>query len=468
MSLRPTTLWQAKLVVVVGLSTTAAALVGCDGGTSSGLPGSVHGGAGGVSAAAASVNGAGAPGTNGGASGAAVGVGISGGGGTAVGGGNAGGGGTDGAAGTGDALGSVFGAGLPEVSADGDGERTIGPNFADDPLTSHNGDLPEGKRFSFEMASSESAIYPGINGPFKRKVDVYVPAPYVAGTAAPFMVSQDAIVEDKLPTTVDNLIALHKLPVLVLIFVNNGGGDAQGSERGLEYDTVSGRYAEFVDREVLPRVVSEAKTQLDLQLSLTSDPNGRGTFGASSGGAAAFSMVWWHPDLFRRALTYSGTFVSQITEPTPFPHGCWVYHDIDPHFGLPSEAPHGLLVEHCWNPLVAGVGDPGPCDTPLSKTACESVSGCAWNTQQNKPVRVWLESGERDNGTPGAELNPKYGAAAYRDFNLANRRMAAAFAARGYHYHYDYAVNAYHSDGRVMIQTLPEALQWVWRGYPTN
>ena len=31
-------------------------------------------------------------------------------------------------------------------------------------------------------------------------------------------------------------------------------GDAQGSERGLEYDTMSGRYAEFVETEVLPFV----------------------------------------------------------------------------------------------------------------------------------------------------------------------------------------------------------------------
>jgi len=40
----------------------------------------------------------------------------------------------------------------------------------------------------------------------------------------------------------------------VAVFANNGGGDAQGSERGLEYDTLSGVYAEWVDRELFPRV----------------------------------------------------------------------------------------------------------------------------------------------------------------------------------------------------------------------
>ncbi len=41
---------------------------------------------------------------------------------------------------------------------------------------------------------------------------------------------------------------------MVAVLIQNGGGDAQGSERGLEYDTMSGRYAEFVEREVLPLV----------------------------------------------------------------------------------------------------------------------------------------------------------------------------------------------------------------------
>jgi enterochelin esterase family protein len=41
---------------------------------------------------------------------------------------------------------------------------------------------------------------------------------------------------------------------MVAILIQIGGGDAQGSERGLEYDTLSGKFAEFIEREVLPRV----------------------------------------------------------------------------------------------------------------------------------------------------------------------------------------------------------------------
>ncbi|HVJ13827.1 MAG TPA: enterobactin esterase, partial [Polyangiaceae bacterium] len=54
----------------------------------------------------------------------------------------------------------------------------------------------------------------------------------------------------------------------------------------------------------------------------------------------------------------------------------------------------------------------------------------------------------------------------YRDFPLANQRMAASLAAKGYHYHFDFAEGAGHLDGGVVAQTLPDALLWLWRGYP--
>jgi len=52
----------------------------------------------------------------------------------------------------------------------------------------------------------------------------------------------------------DNLIAQHRVPVMIAISIGNGSGDAQGSERGLEYDTMSGYTRSFVEKEVLPLV----------------------------------------------------------------------------------------------------------------------------------------------------------------------------------------------------------------------
>jgi enterochelin esterase-like enzyme len=294
------------------------------------------------------------------------------------------------------------------------------------------------------MSSADSVIYPGDRGDYTRTVWVYVPPGYVPGTPAPIIVVQDGswamwhgsdvpheqdLQADNLPGTanlpriLDNLIAAGQLPKIVAIFPDNGGGDGEGSQRGLEYDTVSGVFAEYVDTEVLPRAITEAQTQLGIQLAFTTDPRGRATLGGSSGGAGSFSMGWWHPDLFGLVISYSGTFVRQASPEDPdFPHGAWSYHDFDPW----NEAmPNGVIMQ--TDPLV--------------------------------PVRVWLEVGENDMGHGG-------GPDSYRDFALANQRMAASLEAKAYHYHFDYAEGAGHVDGNVVAQTLPQALLWAFRGHP--
>ena len=75
---------------------------------------------------------------------------------------------------------------------------------------------------------------------------MYVPKQYVPGTVAPFIVGADGP-DWMLFTALDNLIAEKKVPVMIAISIGNGSGDAQGSERGLEYDTMSGKYAELVE-----------------------------------------------------------------------------------------------------------------------------------------------------------------------------------------------------------------------------
>jgi hypothetical protein len=338
----------------------------------------------------------------------------------------------------------------------GDGDRTINAPFQVAPEFTRGAGVPQGVVFRFSIPSS--TIYPKAPS---RNVAVYVPSQYKTGTPAPVMVFQDGTnfygYDTAVPPVLDNLIAKGSIPAMVAVFASNGGGDAVGSERGLEYDTVSGLYAEWADKELLPQVEVQSKMLPGQAVTFTHDPEGRGAVGGSSGGAGSFSMVWWHPDLFRRLITFSGTYVNQVPANSPFPHGCWIYHDVDP---FNAAAPNGLIVQHCesaTNPA-AGSSNPGPCDTPLSRAACEAVTGCAWNTKVNKPIRVWHESGSNDLGAGGAP-------GTYRNFDLANQRMAASFKLRGYHYHYDHAIGARHTDGGVLRQTLPEALTWVWRGY---
>jgi enterochelin esterase-like enzyme len=236
-------------------------------------------------------------------------------------------------------------------------------------------------------------------------VAVYVPKQYVPGSAAPFIVGADGP-DRALFIALDNLIAERRVPVMIAISIGNGGGDAQGSERGLEYDTMSGRYAEFVETEVLPLV--EAKCHV----KLTRDPEGRATMGGSSGGSCALIMAWYHRELYHRVLTYSGTYVNQQWPYNPVtPHGAWEFH------------------EH----LIP--------------------------TSPRKLIRIWMEVGDRD------LLNPNIMRDGMHDWVVANENMAKVLAAKGYHYQFVFARNAGHTDRTVKQQTLPEALEYVWKGY---
>jgi enterochelin esterase family protein len=280
----------------------------------------------------------------------------------------------------------------------------------------------------FTMSSSDSKIYPGIArepnthgnpdpgdpaklivttshpAPYVRKVAVYVPRQYVAGSAAPFIVGADGP-DRALFTALDNLIAEKKVPPMVAISIGNGSGDAQGSERGLEYDTMSGRYAEFVQQEVIPLVEKRCGVKL------SDDPDQRATMGGSSGGSCALIMAWYHPEWYHRVLTYSGTYVNQQWPSNPAtPHGAWEFH------------------EH----LIPG--------------------------SAAKPIRVWMEVGDRDNYNPNAMRDNMH------DWVVANEHMAAALAGKGYHYQFVFARNAGHTDRSVKQQTLPEALEWLWQG----
>ena len=293
------------------------------------------------------------------------------------------------------------------LASETDGVFTIGPDYTNAPELSAREGVPQGAVHHFTMNSADSKIYPGLTGAYTRDVYVYVPSQYVVGTPAPFIVVQDGrSYTNRLPVVLDNLIAAHRLPVMVAIMIHHGGGDGRGSERGLEYDTVSGQYAEFIETEVLPLITS------NYHVTFTKDPEGRATMGGSSGAACAFTMAWFRPDRYRRVLSYSGTFVDQQSPLNPeSPHGAWEYHE---HLIPQSEV---------------------------------------------KPLRVWLQVGERDNGFQRDE-------ASRHNWVLANQHMAAALKAKGYHYRYIFSRSAGHVDRKVVGETLPEALVWLWRGYP--
>ncbi len=320
----------------------------------------------------------------------------------------------------------------PPLHAEGD--FLIGPVYVRAPEFTVNTNVPQGRMQQFVMNSEDSKFYnPGIGRnvfgtvdpqnpktlivethptTYKRAITVYIPAQYVPGTEAPFMVSHDGPgmggrLDMSTAHVLDNMIAQHRLPAMLFIMIANGGGDAQGHERGLEYDTMSGKFAEFIENEVLPLV------EKNYGVKLTKDPEGRGATGGSSGGSAALEMAWYHPEWYHRVLTYSGTYVNQQWPFNPeTPGGAWDFH--------------AKLI-------------------PQSPV---------------KPLRIWMEVGDRD------LLNPNIMRDGMHDWVVANERMAVALRAKGYHYQYAFALNAGHVDGAVRNQTLPEALEWLWQGYP--
>jgi enterochelin esterase family protein len=317
--------------------------------------------------------------------------------------------------------------------ADQNGDFLIGPDYVRAPELWLGKGIPEGRVEQFTIDSKHSKFYPGIerNDFTKMEVDpgnpktlllkthaeywdrtitVYIPKQYKPGTEAPLLVVNDGPKygepDNSLTNLLDNLINQQRVPAMIAVMIKNGGGDAQGSERGLEYDTLSGTYAEFVQEEVLPQVESR------YHVKLTSNPEGRAAMGCSSGAAAAFTMAWYHPEWYHRVLSYSGTFVNQQWPFNPeTPDGAWGYHE-----------------------------------TLIPKT-------------EPKPIRIWMEVGDRDLFNPNILRDDMH------DWVAANHRMAAALKDKGYQYQYVFALDATHCSGKVREQTLPEAMEWVWRGY---
>jgi hypothetical protein len=80
-----------------------------------------------------------------------------------------------------------------------------------------------------------------------------------------------------------------------------------------------------------------------------------------------------------------------------------------------------------------------------------------------KPIRFWFEVGDQDLFYPLAPL-----ADGMHDWVLADERMAKVLADKGYHYQFLFSRSAVHVDGPTVAQTLPEALEWVWKGYPAQ
>ena len=312
---------------------------------------------------------------------------------------------------------------------EGNGKNIVGPEYQIDPDLTDRGN-PKGRQFEFSMPLADSKIFRGNDKTLdakkpvrkERKIFVYVPAAYEDGTEAPILVTHDGPSRlNLIRYALDNLTISvdpdRKLPAFIVIAVQNGGNDSKGSQRGLEYDTMSDRFARFINNEVIPAVLNNEEIRdVYPKLAFTKNPWGRATMGCSSGGAAALTMGWFRPEWFRRIITYSGTFVDQqdddAAEEIDYPLGAWEYHS-----GM-------KLIEN----------------------------------SEKKPLRIFTHVSDKDNGAKLPEES-------YHNWVMANERTAEALEAKGYDYRYVFSKASRHCDRNVFEHTLADTLVWMWRGY---
>jgi len=264
-----------------------------------------------------------------------------------------------------------------------------------------------------------SRIYDGMQSNYW----IYAPAQYDPKTPAALMVFQDGggyIERNGMRpalNVIDNLIAQHKIPVMICVFVDPGdisaspdtptyravqayadkyGRQLKDSMRSVEYDTVSDRYARFLRDELLPQVAAK--------YNLRTDAYSRGITGASSGGIASFNAAWQMPDQFSRVIVWIGSFVS---------------------------------LQWRDDPAVADGGQDYP-----AKVLHEP----------HRNIRVWLQDGSND------QENPVYGS-----WPLVNIALANALKKKEYDFGFSFG-EGNHS-GSNGASEFPGEMTWLWRDY---
>jgi enterochelin esterase family protein len=279
----------------------------------------------------------------------------------------------------------------------------LGPNHLPQP------GVPQGKVVKMAPFVSTKA-YPG----WSHEWWMYIPPGTEKGDdSLALMVFLDgkSYIDGDCPTTAvfDNLIHQKKMPPCVGVFVQPGTKQGMNPQRSRsdEYDTCTPRFAEFLERELLPEAAKTCR--------FSNDPKRRAICGASSGGSGAFTAAWHRPDLFHRVLSQIGSFCDFRSLES--------YPSFDGRVRPDVERFQTWKVAHDYPALIR-------------------------KTRPAKPLRVFLQEGERD-------LDNQLG-----NWPLANRQMDKALEYAGYQ-HKLVMGQGFHNrkHGRAI---MPEALAWLW------
>ena len=128
-----------------------------------------------------------------------------------------------------------------------------------------------------------------------RGGQLYLPASFRPSQRYPLIVVHDGtdyLRYSKMGIVLDNLIADHEIPSLVVAFIDS-------PDRLKEYAAFEA-HAKYVVEELVPH--------LEAELPLRGTPGSRCLMGASFGGVAALSTAWRYPGFFGRLFLQSGSF----------------------------------------------------------------------------------------------------------------------------------------------------------------
>ena len=261
--------------------------------------------------------------------------------------------------------------------------------------------VPQGK--ISEKLVHTSKLYGGM----ETNYWIYVPAQYDPAVPAALMVWQDGErymtrnVEEscrlcpslyRLQEVTDNLIHDKKIPVMIHVFVSPGTLNGKPL-RSILYDTVSDKYGQFLLEELLPEVYAK--------YNIRKDAYSRAIQGQSSGGIAAFTVAFNHPESFSRVYTVVGSFTALQ-----------------------------------WKPGELDGGNIYPFKV---------------RREPKRNLRVWMNDGSEDQEAPSGS------------WPLQNIQLANSLKLKGYDFHFSFGGGSHHA--ALAASELPQCLTWLWRDY---
>lgn len=234
---------------------------------------------------------------------------------------------------------------------------------------------------------------------------IYVPANYDASKAAPFMIFLDGsgFLHDSERTPVVLDNLIAKHDLPPLIGIFIDPGVLPAIS-----DEAQSRYERIFEYDSLSTrfssfLIEELIPEIEKSYRLSRNPDDRAIAGVSTGAVGAFMTAWNRPDQFHRVLSFIGTYVAM--------------------------------------------------------KGADSLPALVRKTEP-KPIRVFMQDGRNDHIVPGQP----YGIAFSGSWPINNEVMYQALQYGGYDVTLVMGDGAH--DTKQAAAILPDALRWLWRGYP--